>query len=143
MSMSSSTSDFAPARPRAARPDGQAVGDVVEHRHVAEQSVGLEDETDPPLLHRQPRRVVVAEAEPAAVGGLEPGDDPQQRGLAAARGSKQRDELARFDRQVDPREADAGDLDALAGGAGRLGRAAVIARLGARFPCRFATRART
>ena len=140
-----------PARPLAARPDRQAVGDVVEHRHVAEQGVGLEDETDPPLLHRQPRRVVVAEANPAAVGGLEAGDDAQQRGLAAAGRSEQRDELARRDRQVDRREdrlvaealADAGDLDALAGGARRRGRAAVIVRAGAQFLCRFATRART
>jgi hypothetical protein len=143
--------DLAPAWPQAARPDDQAVGDVVEHRHVAEQGVGLEDESDPPLLHRQPRRVVVAKAEPAAVGFLEAGDDAQQRGLATAGGPEQRDELARRDCQVDPCQdrlvaealADAGDLDALAGGAGRLGRTAVIARLGARFLCRFATRART
>ena len=44
----------------------------------------LEDEADAALLRRAARDVLVVDEDSALVGGLEPGDDPQQRGLAAA-----------------------------------------------------------
>ena len=44
-------SDLRPRRPARARPDFQAEGDVVEHRHVAEERVVLEHEADVPLPH--------------------------------------------------------------------------------------------
>ena len=44
----------------------------------------LEDEADVPPLRRFLRRVLAGDVDPAAVGRLEPGDHPQQRGLAAA-----------------------------------------------------------
>ena len=40
----------------------------------------------------------------AAGGVLEPGDQPQQRGLAAARGADEDDELAVLDVEVDVRD---------------------------------------
>jgi hypothetical protein len=42
----------------------------------------------------------VAKTDFAGAYGLEPGNSAQQGGLAAPAGTKQRDDLARFDRQV-------------------------------------------
>ena len=56
------------ARPFAFRANVQSVGNVVEHRHVTEQGIGLEDKADPALLHRQPRGVFPAERDCADRG---------------------------------------------------------------------------
>ena len=47
------------------------------------------------------------EANHAAVGVIEPGDEAQQRGFAAAGGAEQRDERARLDVEVDALEDEA------------------------------------
>jgi hypothetical protein len=50
----------------------------------------LEDETDVAPLGREPRRQLVADDHLAAVRLLQPGDDAQQRRLAATARSQQR-----------------------------------------------------
>jgi hypothetical protein len=75
--------------------DAQAEGDVLEHRHVAEQRVVLEHKAHVALAHMHVGGVFAAEMDAAHVGRLQPGDDAQQRGLAAARGAEQRDQFAR------------------------------------------------
>ena len=103
-----------------ARLDAQAEGDVVEHRHVAEQRVVLEDEAHLALAHMGLRGVLAIKQHAAAVSGLQPGNDAQQRGLAAARGVQRGDEFARGEVEADVAErgeaaeglADVLDLDA-------------------------------
>src|SRR5262249_55433747 len=70
--------------------------DVLEHVHVSEQRVVLEDEADPPVARAALGGVLAVERDRAGVGVLEPGDQPEQRRLARARGAEQRDELARL-----------------------------------------------
>ncbi|MNT44242.1 hypothetical protein D3C72_1807600 [compost metagenome] len=53
------------------------------------------------MLDRALRDVLVAEDDAAAVvGRFQPGDQPQQRSLAATRGAQQRQHLARLDLEV-------------------------------------------
>ena len=82
-------------RARGARPHAQAEGHVLEHRHVAEERVVLEDEADAALAGLAHGRVFALEEDLAAVGVLEPGDDAQQARLAGAGGPEQRHQLAR------------------------------------------------
>jgi len=73
----------------------EAEGDVLGDGHMLEQRVVLEHEADPPLLHGKARRVQRVKEHGAAMGRVEAGDDAQQRRLARARRTEQRDELAR------------------------------------------------
>ena len=73
--------------------DAQPERDVLEHRHVAEQGVVLEDEPDVAVAGRVAGDVVVLEEHGAAVGHFQPGDDAQQRRLAGAGRAEQRDQL--------------------------------------------------
>ncbi|KAG0926323.1 hypothetical protein G6F31_018430 [Rhizopus arrhizus] len=75
----------------------QAEGDVLEHRHVLEQRIVLEYEADLTLAHIDRGGVFAGEQHTAGIGRLQPRDDAQQRGLAAAGRPQQRHELARFD----------------------------------------------
>ncbi len=81
-------------RALAARLHAHAEGHVVEHRHVAEQRVVLEHEADLAVAHVRARGVLAVEQHLAGVGLFQPGDDAQQRGLAAARGTEQGDQFA-------------------------------------------------
>ena len=69
--------------------DREPEGHVLRHGHVLEGRVVLEDEADVAALRRLLGRVLAGDVDPAAVGRLEPGDHPQQRGLAAAAGAEQ------------------------------------------------------
>lgn len=60
----------------------------------------LEHQPDAPPVHRHARLVGAAEQHPAAVERLEPGDDPQQCGLAAAAGTEHAHDLVLGDLQV-------------------------------------------
>ena len=71
-------------------PDLQAERHVVVHGHVLEGGVVLEDEADAAFLRRAAGDVLVVDEDGALVGRLEPGDDPQQRGLAAAARTEER-----------------------------------------------------
>ena len=83
---------------------GEAVGHVVGHREVGEQRVRLEHDAVVALGRRQPRDVAPGELDAAGGLHLEPGDDAQQRGLAAARRPEKADELALGDVEVDVRQ---------------------------------------
>ena len=78
----------------AARLDAQPEGDVLCHRHVAEQRVMLEDEADAALARRAAAHLDAVEAHFARIGEIEPRHDAQQRRLARPRRPEQRQELA-------------------------------------------------
>ncbi len=67
-----------------------------------EQGVVLEDRVHVAGIRRLTGDVRPSELDRAAVGALEPGDDPQQSGLARAGGTEHREELALGDLEVDP-----------------------------------------
>src|SRR5690606_36149530 len=93
--------DFGTRRAGGRRTDFEAKGDVVRHCHMPEQSVVLEDETDIALAHRLPRGVFLTEEDLSRGGEVETGNQAQQRRLAGARGTQQRDQLARADVEGD------------------------------------------
>ena len=70
-------------------------------RHVRVERVALKDHRDVALLRRQIGDVPAADEQAAARRGLQPGDHPQHRALAAAGRPDQDDELAVGDRQVE------------------------------------------
>ena len=99
------------ARPRLGLAAGRAVhparreGEVVEHGHVREQVVGLEDHPhpapDPARVHPRVGDLLVLEPDAAVVDGLQQVQAAQQRGLAAARGADQADHVVRRDVEAD------------------------------------------
>jgi hypothetical protein len=72
--------------------DRQAEGHVLRHGHVLERGVVLEHEADVAALGWLLRGVLAADQYLALVRLLEPGDHPQQGGLAAAARAEQRGE---------------------------------------------------
>ena len=84
-----------------ARLHPQAERHVFEHRHVAEQRVMLEHESDIALAGAAGKRVFAIERHLAGIRPVEACDDPQQRGLARARWSQQRQQFAVGDLEVD------------------------------------------
>ena len=79
----------------------KAEGDVLGDAEMGEERVVLEHDADVAPVRRQAGDVAPVERHAAAVGREETGHDPEQRGLAAARGAEQRDELARPHGEVD------------------------------------------
>ncbi|MNN37031.1 hypothetical protein D3C81_1509540 [compost metagenome] len=83
----------------------QWIGDVVEHAQVRPDRVALEHQPQAPLLrwHVEIRRAVdpglAIEEQSALVRTLEPGQDAQQGGLAAAAGAQQGENLTALDIQ--------------------------------------------
>src|ERR1700691_5608202 len=69
-------------------------GDVVVHGEVRKERVGLEDRIDVALIRWRPGDVLAAEEDLPARRLFEAADHAQRRGLAAARRSQQREELA-------------------------------------------------
>ena len=84
-----------------ARLHAQAEGDVLEHRHVAEQRVVLEHEADVALAGAVAQRILAVDPHFAGIRPVEAGDDPQQRGLARTGRTEQRQQFALADLQVD------------------------------------------
>ena len=74
-------------------PHLQSEGDVLRHRHMGEQGIALEDGIDRPLIGRQMLDRAALEQDLAGARLLEAGDQAQQRGLAAARGAQEGEEL--------------------------------------------------
>ena len=75
--------------------DAETEGDVVEHRHVAEQRVVLEHEADIAVARRGSRPPAGnASFSAAGIRPVQAGEDAQQRGLARSRRAEQRQELA-------------------------------------------------
>ena len=93
---------------RAARPDLEAVADVLRDVEVGEQGVVLEHDPVVALGGGQAADVPALHPHGSGVLGLQAGDDPQQGGLAAARGPQQAEELALGHPQVDVGEGGEG-----------------------------------
>ena len=81
--------------------DLEREAEVLAHGHVRVERVGLEDHGDVARARRQVVDHPAADADLAAGDLLEPRDHAQRRGLAAAGGADQRDELAVGDLEVD------------------------------------------
>ena len=89
-----------------ARGPAQPEPHVVRHRQVPEQGTVLRHQSDvaalgghvDPVADHQP----AGETHRAGVGSVEPGDHPQERGLARARAAEHRDQRADRHVQVDP-----------------------------------------
>ncbi|MNE68713.1 hypothetical protein D3C80_1643900 [compost metagenome] len=77
----------------------QAKRDIVEHRHMAEQRVVLEDKTDFTVAGVQAAHVGSVEANMSAALMFKTGDNTQQRGFTRARRSQQRHHLSGRDIQ--------------------------------------------
>ena len=76
-------------------------GEIVLHRHMRKQRVGLEHQPDVAFLRRRAAHIGIADQHAAARRHVEAGDQPQQRCLAAAGRTHQRDEAAVRDGQID------------------------------------------
>ena len=74
--------------------DLEAITDVFDHVHVREHRVGLEHHVDRALVGRDSGHVLPIDQDLAFGRQFEPGDHPQQGGLAAARGPQQHEEFA-------------------------------------------------
>ena len=92
VSLAHRVADPAPAQPER---------HVLEHGHVREQRVALEDRVDRPLVRLEVRHILAADEDAALGGLLEPGDQPQRRRLAAAGGAEQREERSGRNGQVE------------------------------------------
>ena len=79
----------------------EAVGHVLEHRHVREQRVVLEDGVDAAPVGRDADRVDAADQDRALGRLLEAGEQAQRGRLAAARRAEQREELAAAHGEID------------------------------------------
>ena len=79
----------------------QAEGNVLGHRTMREERIGLEDHRHVAPVHRRLGDVRAGDEDAAFVGRLEAGDDAQRRRLAAAARTKQREQLPRGDGEVD------------------------------------------
>ena len=80
-------------RALATRQHRQAKSDIVEYRHMAEQRVMLEHETDFTITCVQATHVGAVEANMPAGLMLQPGDNAQQRGFPGTGRPQQRDHL--------------------------------------------------
>ena len=93
--------DLALGKTDHARTDAHAERHVLENRHVPEQRIMLEDESDAAIPRIAPCRVVSVEQHRSRVGPLEAGNDAQERRLAGARRSQQRQQLALLHGEAD------------------------------------------
>jgi hypothetical protein len=76
-------------------------GDVVGHRHVGIEGVGLEDHGDAPRPRGQTDHVLTTEKDLSTGGLLETGDHPQQGGLATTGWTQEDQELTFLGPDVD------------------------------------------
>src|SRR5206468_10249182 len=65
-------------------PHAEPEGHVLEHGHVAEERVVLEDEPDVAVLHRGVGHVLVLIQDRTSIGHLQAGDDAEQRRLSGS-----------------------------------------------------------
>ena len=79
----------------------QSEGDVVPHREVGKQRVGLEHHVDRPFVGREPGQIAPIEHDPAGTRRLEAGEHAQQGRLAAAGRAEQAENLAANDVEAD------------------------------------------
>src|SRR6185437_3149972 len=81
-------------------PDAKPVRHVLVHGHVRVERVVLEDHRDVAVLRLDLVHALAADADLALGRGLQPRDHAKERGLPAARGPHDHDELAVADRHV-------------------------------------------
>src|SRR4029077_14217173 len=93
--------DFGLGGPRSAREHAKSKRDIFKYRHVAEERVMLKNETDLAIANADVARVLAMEEHLAGVGCFEARDNSEQRRLARARQSQQRDQLAGLDMEAD------------------------------------------
>src|SRR5262249_27340248 len=74
--------------------DAQGEGHVFKDAHVPEQRVVLEDEADVAVARRPARHLFLFVEDLSGVGGLQAGDDAQQRRLPRARRAQERQQTA-------------------------------------------------
>jgi hypothetical protein len=87
-------------------PHLQPVAEVLAHAHVRVERVALEDHRDVPLARSEVGDVAAVDHDAAGRRLLEPGDQAQERGLAAPRWADEDHELARLDFERDVVDAD-------------------------------------
>src|SRR5215472_4034521 len=93
----------------------QSKSDIAFHREVREQRIGLKHHIDRAPMRRHRRKIDAVEEDAAGARLLKSGNEPQQRGLAAAGRTEQREELALKD--LERELVDRGELaEALAQG---------------------------
>src|SRR6185437_15399398 len=109
----------------------QAESDVVAHIQMRKQCVVLEHHVDRPLMRHDLPNVHAAQQDAALVRRLEAGEHAQQRGLAAAAWTKQREELA--GRNVERYAVDG--ATACNSGSARSETAPILGASSAMFPC--------
>lgn len=80
----------------------KAEGDVLGHRQVGEESIGLKHDAKIALLGRQAGDIAPPLPDLAAVRQIQAGDGSEQGGLAAAGGAEKADKLPRLNGQRDP-----------------------------------------
>ena len=84
----------------------EGVGEVLEDGEVGIEGEGLEHHRDPAIGRRDARDLLAVEFHPPAVRRLEPGDDPERRGLAGRARPEQAEELPVPDVEVDAVQGD-------------------------------------
>ena len=94
--------NFRLSRALGARPHAWSKGDIVEHRHVSKQGVMLKNKAHPTIPRRLARRVAAIEQHAAGIGEVQPGDDPEQGGLARSRRAEKSHQFALVNCQIDP-----------------------------------------
>ena len=80
-----------------AQPERDVLGDA----EMSEERALLEDEPDVAVFRGDFRDIALADAHAPVVGWFEPGDEAQERGLAAAAGANEGENLAVVQRHVD------------------------------------------
>ena len=78
----------------------EAIGHIVEDRHVRKERIALEHEAEVALVGRDAGDVLAVEEHLARPGLRKAGNQAQRRGLAAARRAQQGNELSLLDRDV-------------------------------------------
>ena len=86
----------------------QPVADIRRHIHVREEGVGLEHHVDRSQVRRNAGHVLAVDLDAAGIGRLQPGQQAEQRGLAAARAAQQGEQLAAGDLEIDIVDGDDG-----------------------------------
>ena len=86
-----------PAEPERLETEGDVLADV----EMGKERVVLEHHAEPPGHRIGPGHVLAVDQDPAGVGRLESRQQPERRGLAAAAGPQQREDLASLERERD------------------------------------------
>jgi hypothetical protein len=80
--------------------DPEPIGNVLPHGHMREEPIALEDHVGGPALRPQMRDVLPGDLDPAAARIEKAADHLEERGLAAARGAEDRQEVTLADDEI-------------------------------------------